>query len=292
MSTTAPDPTAVRRAGLPRPRSARRSRGGARRGPAYWVAFAVLVLLVVAAAWPGLLTGRDPNATDVGRAMLGPTAEHPFGTDRLGRDVLARIVHGARTSLLIGLGATAIGVVVGALVGAVAGFGGRVVDGVLMRLNDVLFALPELLLALIAIVVLGAGATNVAVAIGIASVPNYARLVRAQVLVVRGTEYVEAARVLGRGRAWIVTRHVLPNALGPVRVLAAISTGGAVVVGAGLSYLGFGPGPPSPEWGSMLVDGQDFMQDAPWLVAFPGLAVAAVVLCSSVLGRALREDAA
>lgn len=265
-----------------------RRRGGWPLGVGATIALAVLGLLVLAAVWPGLLAHQPPNATDTGRTMLAPSGEHLFGTDRLGRDVFSRVVHGARTSLVIGLAATAIGVVGGALIGALAGFGPKPLDGLLMRLVDVLFALPELLLALIAIVVLGTGPANVAVAIGVASVPNFARLVRSQVLVVRQAEFVTAARALGRGPVWIVARHVLPNSLGPVAALAAISTGGAVVTGAGLSYLGFGPGPPSPEWGSMLVDGQDFMQNAPWLVVFPGLAVAAVVLCSSVLGRALR----
>lgn len=272
---------------LAEPVRTERGRGGVRPGVA--AAGLVLLLLVLAAAWPDLLTHRPPNVTDTAQAMRAPGDGHPFGTDRLGRDVFSRVVHGARVSLLIGIAATAIGLVVGALVGAAAGFGPRLLDGTLMRLVEMLSALPELLLALIAIVVLGTGPANVAVAIGVASVPSFARLVRAEVLVVRRAEFVTAARVLGRGPLWIVARHVLPNALGPVLALAALSTGGAVVTGAGLSYLGFGPGPPSPEWGSMLVEGQDFMQRAPWLVLFPGLAVAAVVLSASVVGRALRR---
>lgn len=284
MSTTVPAATAPL---LPRARRVRR-----RLRPATALAVAVLALLALAAIWPGLLAHQDPNATDTAQALRGPSSDHLFGTDRLGRDVLSRVLHGARTSLAIGLGATAIGLVAGSLLGALAGFGPRLVDGLLMRLVDVLSAIPELLLALVAIVVLGTGSANVAAAIGVASVPSMARLVRAQVLVVRHAEFVTAARTLGRGPAWLVLRHVLPNAVGPVLALAAISTGTAVVAGAGLSYLGFGPGPPSPEWGSMLVESQDFMQDAPWTVLFPGLAVAAVVLCSSVIGRELRRPPA
>ena len=206
--------------------------------------------------------------------------------------MLSRVVHGARTSLLIGLGATAIALGAGALVGVLAGFGHRVADGALMRGIDVLAAIPELLLALVAIVVLGTGATNVAVAVGIANIPSFARLVRSQVLVVRRTEYVDAARTLGRRPAWIAARHVLPNSLGPVLALAAITAGTAVLAGAGLSYLGFGPGPPSPEWGSMLVDGQRFLREAPWVVAFPGLAIVTVVVAAGVLGARVAESGA
>ncbi|WP_320670624.1 ABC transporter permease [Patulibacter defluvii] len=266
----------------------RAARGRRRVRPTVAVALAVAALLLLMALCPGLLAHQDPNATETARALRGPSLDHLLGTDRLGRDVFSRVVHGARTSLAIGLGATAIGLLVGSLVGALAGFGPRLVDGLLMRVIDVLAAIPELLLALVAIVVLGSGSANVAAAIGVASIPNLARLVRAQVLVLREAEFVVAARTLGRGPAWLVLRHVLPNAVGPVLALAAISTGSAVVAGAGLSYLGFGPGPPSPEWGSMLVEGQDVMQDAPWTVLFPGLAVATVVLCASVLGRELR----
>lgn len=268
-----------------------RRRGPVRRPPVA-VALAVLAVLAVAAAVPGAFGLPDPNAVELGAAFAEPSSAHPFGTDRLGRDVLSRVVHGARTSLLIGLGATGIALAAGALIGVLAGFGHRVVGGVLMRVVDVLASVPELLLALVTIVVLGTGATNVAAAVGIANIPSFARLVRAQVLVVRGAEFVDAARTLGRRPAWTALRHVLPNALGPVLALAAITSGGAVVAGAGLSYLGFGPGPPSPEWGSMLVDGQRFLAEAPWVVAFPGLAIVAVVVSAGVLGRALRRGTA
>jgi peptide/nickel transport system permease protein len=257
--------------------------------PVVVVALVVVGVLAVIALVPGVFGLPDPNGVHLGSAFAAPDGAHPFGTDRLGRDVLSRVVHGARTSLLIGLGATAIALGAGALVGVLAGFGHRVADGALMRGIDVLAAIPELLLALVAIVVLGTGATNVAVAVGIANVPSFARLVRSQVLVVRRTEYVDAARTLGRRPAWIALRHVLPNSLGPVLALAAITAGTAVLAGAGLSYLGFGPGPPSPEWGSMLVDGQRFLREAPWVVAFPGLAIVTVVVSAGILGRALRR---
>jgi peptide/nickel transport system permease protein len=273
--------------------AARRAAGGARRrpSPAVAIALAVLGALAVAAAIPGAFGLPDPNGVHLDAAFAAPDGAHPFGTDRLGRDVLARVVHGARTSLLIGLGATGIALAAGALIGVLAGFGHRLLDGALMRGLDVLASIPELLLALVTIVVLGTGAANVAAAVGIANIPAFARLVRSQVLVVRRAEFVDAARTLGRHPAWTAARHVLPNSLGPVLALAAITAGTAVLAGAGLSYLGFGPGPPSPEWGSMLVDGQRFLREAPWVVAFPGLAIVAVVVSAGILGRALRRTA-
>jgi peptide/nickel transport system permease protein len=274
-----------------RPLPPRAPRAAALRRPSVAIAVAVLALLAAMAAVPGAFGLPDPNGVHLGAAFTAPDGAHPFGTDRLGRDVLSRVVHGARTSLLIGLGATAIALGVGALIGVLAGFGHRFADGVLMRTIDVLASIPELLLALVTIVLLGTGATNVAAAVGIANIPSFARLVRSQVLVVRGAEFVDAARTLGRRPVWIAARHVLPNSLGPVLALAAITAGSAVVAGAGLSYLGFGPGPPSPEWGSMLVDGQRFLHEAPWVVAFPGLAIVTVVVSAGVLGRALRRAA-
>jgi peptide/nickel transport system permease protein len=256
--------------------------------PAGLVAAAVLLAVVLAAVWPELLAHRAPDPTDLGATLQPPGGEHPFGTDRLGRDVYSRVVHGTRLSLLIGFGATAIGLGLGTLLGVLAGAGGRIADGVTMRLSDVLFAVPELLVALLAIAVFGSGTVNVAVAIGLAAAPSYARLIRSQVLTVRESEFVQVARTVGRHPLHLVGRHVVPNTLGPVLALATISAGGAVVAGSALSYLGLGPPPPAPDWGSMLADGQGFLQTAWWLVLFPGLAVAAVVISAGVLGRSLR----
>ncbi|PYC63415.1 peptide ABC transporter permease [Micromonospora arborensis] len=256
--------------------------------PATLAAVATLVTIVLAAVWPELLTHRAPDPTDLGATLQPPNGEHLFGTDRLGRDVYSRVVHGARLSLLIGLGATALGLSLGTLLGVFAGAGGRWADGVTMRLIDVLFAVPELLVALLAIAVFGSGTANVVIAIGLASAPSYARLIRSQVLTVRESEFVQAARTVGRHPLHLIVRHVMPNTLGPVLALAAVSAGGAVVAGSALSYLGLGPPPPAPDWGSMLADGQSFLQTAWWLVLFPGLAIAAVVISASVVGRSLR----
>ncbi|MEU6924345.1 ABC transporter permease [Streptomyces sp. NPDC046631] len=253
------------------------------------VAAAVLVLLGVAVVFPGLLAPHPPNDTDVVSAFRPPGGGHPFGTDELGRDVLSRVVYGARPSLAIGLGATALGVLAGLAIGLLAATGPRVVDRALMRGLDVLLAFPELLLALLVVTVVGSGTANVLVAIGIAAVPTYARLVRGQALPVIGSPYAEAAVVLGVRRPVIVLRHVLPNVTGPLLVLATIGTGTAVISGSALSFLGLGTPPPAAEWGSMLSDGREFLATAWWTATFPGLAIVAVVLSVTVLGRSLRS---
>lgn len=262
-------------------------RVGRRVAPA--VAAAVLVLLGVAVVFPGLLAPHPPNDTDVVSAFRPPGGGHPFGTDELGRDVLSRVVYGARPSLAIGLGATALGVLAGLAIGLLAATGPRVVDRALMRGLDVLLAFPELLLALLVVTVVGSGTANVLVAIGIAAVPTYARLVRGQALPVIGSPYAEAAVVLGVRRPVIVLRHVLPNVTGPLLVLATIGTGTAVISGSALSFLGLGTPPPAAEWGSMLSDGREFLATAWWTATFPGLAIVAVVLSVTVLGRSLRS---
>lgn len=252
-------------------------------------ALAGLALLAVLA--PGLLAPYSPTDTHALAALQAPSAAHPFGTDELGRDLWSRVVHGARISLTIGLGATALGVLGGTALGLLAAVGGRRVDPLLMRAVDILLAFPELLLALLVVSIVGAGTANVLVAIGIAAVPNYARLVRAQALVALRAGYVEAAVVLGRRRTAIVLRHVLPNIGGPLLVLATIGTGTAVVSGAALSFLGLGPAPPTAEWGAMLADGRDHLGTAWWVGVFPGLAVAVVVLSLTAFGRRLQSRA-
>ncbi|GCE00763.1 ABC transporter permease [Embleya hyalina] len=273
---------------LAHPRVGRAARA-ARLRPGAVPALVVVTCAVLAALWPDLLTDHSPDTTAPARALRPPDTEHLFGTDQLGRDVYARVVYGARLSLEIGVGATVIGSVVGTVIGLVAGLGGRAADAVSMRATDVLTAFPELLLALLVITVTGPGTTNVLVSIGVASVPGYARLVRSRALVVRRADFVEAGVALGVSRPALVLRHILPNTVGPLLVLASIGTGTAVVSGAALSYLGMGPRPPAAEWGVMLADGQDFVQTAWWITVFPGLAVAAVVMAVTVLGRTLRE---
>ncbi|AEH09837.1 MULTISPECIES: ABC transporter permease [Protofrankia] len=258
------------------------------------VLLAGIVLLVVFAAVmlvPSLFTAGAPDVTDTARTFRSPSLTHPFGTDQLGRDVYTRVVHGARISLLTGIGAVIIGVGGGILLGLVSAAAGRVVDGVLMRFVDVLLAFPELLLALLVVAIIGRGSANVALAIGLAAVPHFARLVRGQAFAVIRSEYVEAARGLGVPPWRYLTRHVLPNVAGPLVVLASIGTGSAITAAAGLSILGLGPAAPSPEWGAMLADGQEYLGTAWWIAVFPGLAVVAVVLTLTLLGRNIQARA-
>ncbi|MFE6458392.1 ABC transporter permease [Streptomyces cinereoruber] len=269
-------------AALPR-REPRRFRPG--------VALAAVTLLAVVAAAvaPDLVAPRQPDLIDPVDALAGPGSGHWLGTDQLGRDVFSRIVHGARTSLVIGFGATALAVVAGSLLGVFAATAGRAVDQVLMRATDILMAFPGLMLSLVVVAVLGPGTGNATLAIGASLLPGFVRLARGQALAIRGSDYVQAALVMGRGRASILFRHLLPNALPPLLVLATVNVGGAVVAGSTLSFLGLGPQPPSPEWGAMLAEGRDHL-DTAWAAAvFPGLAITVTVVSVTVVGRALQR---
>lgn len=259
--------------------------------PSVVLAAVALAAIVLAAAFPDALSPHDPLAVDPTQTLAPPSATYPLGTDENGRDVLSRIVHGTRNSLLLGFGAIAIGLVAGTVLGLLAGLGARWVDAVLMRTMDVGLAFPELLLALVVIAVAGGGTRNALLAIGIASTPSYARLVRAQTLGVRRAGYVEAARATGLSETAVVLRHVLPNAVKPVLVLATIGVGTATVAGAALSFLGLGTTPPTPEWGSMLSTARNFIELSWWYGLFPGLAITVLVLSTSVLGRHLQRRA-
>ncbi|MEW1861873.1 ABC transporter permease [Streptomyces sp. NBC_00669] len=272
----------------PHPPAAPAARAGRRPRPRTLLlgaAVLFLALLVVAAAAPGLFTGNAPDTTDPLQALRPPGSGHWFGTDQLGRDLYTRVVYGTRLSLLLGAGATALSVLAGAALGLAAGLGGRVADQVLMRVADVLLALPPILLALLAVAVLGSGTVNVAIAIAAAFAPGYARIVRAETLVVRRSGYVEAATTLGLSRPVLVWRHVVPNALGPLLVLATVGFGSSLIAASGLSFLGLGPQPPTAEWGAMLDQGRDFLQTAWWLGIFPGAAITATALVVNIVGR-------
>ncbi|WP_068213783.1 ABC transporter permease, partial [Rathayibacter tanaceti] len=216
------------------------------------------------------------------------SAAHLLGTDESGRDVLSRLLAGAGASLLIGVSATAIGLVLGALLGVVAAFGGRLVDGVVGRILEVLFAFPALLLALLVIVVTGPGVVPATIAVGLSTAPGYARILRTQLLGIRDSGYVEAARVLGHSPARILLRHVLPNTFAPLAVLATLGVGQAIVWASALSYLGLGTEPPAPEWGAMLSAGRTYLASAWWLTVFPGLAIVLTTIATTVLGGRLR----
>lgn len=265
------------------------ARGGGRRvRPLTLVAAVTLVLLVVLALVPGLFAPHSPTSADPGRTLLGPSGAHPLGTDQNGRDVLSRLVFGARPTLLGGLGASALALVAGTALGVAAARGGRFADQVVTRGLDVLMAVPGLLLALLVITVVGPGAGGVVVAVAITSLPVYARLVRAEVMRIGRSGYVTGAVVLGRSPGGIVLRHMLPNALGPVLAMATVGVGGAIGMGATLSFLGLGPQPPAPEWGAMLADSRDYFAVAWWTAVSPGVAITGTVLAVTVFGRHLR----
>lgn len=251
------------------------------------LAAAFVVFLLAATVAPELVATQDPNEIAPGDAFQSPSLAHWFGTDESGRDIYSRVVAGTATSLLIGVTATAIGLALGLGLGVLASFGGRIADFSVNRLVEVLFAFPGLLLALLVIVVYGPGPVTATVAVGLSTAPGYARIIRGQLVAIRSSQYVEAARVLGRSPARIISRHVLPNALMPLFVLATLGIGQAIVWAAALSYLGLGAQPPAAEWGAMLAAGRTYLATAWWMTVFPGLMIVGTTIATTVLGRAL-----
>jgi peptide/nickel transport system permease protein len=258
-------------------------------GVAQWVALGFLMVLLVAAVFPGLLAPGDPLAIAPAEAFLSPRWGHAFGTDESGRDIYTRVVHGAAPSLTIGVAATAIGIGLALVLGLAAALGGRFVDFGVSRVLEVLFAFPGLLLALLVITVYGPGIVTSTIAVGLATAPGYARIIRSQTRSVASSAYVEAAVVLGWSRARILGRHILPNAVVPVFVLVTLGVGQAIVWAAALSYLGLGAEPPAAEWGAMLFAGKNYLATAWWMTFFPGLAIVVSAAATTVLGRALQR---
>jgi peptide/nickel transport system permease protein len=250
---------------------------------------ALLAFLVVAAIDPGLLTTQSPYAVNLAEAFKAPALSHIFGTDQSGRDQYTRIIYGTRQSLLIGVGATAIAMGAAVVLGLLAGLSGRFVDGLVNRFLEVLFAFPGLLLALLFVAAFGQGVSTEIIAVGIGSAPGYARMIRGQVLAVKGSPYVEAARALGHRPRRIVWQHIFPNAMRPLVAMTAMGVGQSIVWASALSFLGLGVAPPAPEWGAMLDAGRNFVTQAWWLEIFPGLAIVACALSVTTIGRYLRQ---
>jgi peptide/nickel transport system permease protein len=249
----------------------------------------IIVLFVVAALLAPVLARHDPVETDFANRFASPSASHPLGTDNVGRDVFARILHGARLSIGMAVSATAGITLLGLFLGLVAGMYGKVVEGVIMRSVDVLLSLPTLILALVVVGLLGQGLRNLIITIILVQWPRYARLVRGMTLRIRESEFVEAARAVGAPRRRIMFRHVAPNLLGPTVVFSTIDMGNTLLVVSGLSFLGFGVGPPTPEWGAMLAEARSFLDRAPQLLAWPGLAITLMVLAFNLAGDGLRD---
>ena len=246
----------------------------------------VIILAALAAPW---ITRYDPTEQVLGRANLRPSAEHLLGTDQFGRDVYTRIVYGARVSLRVGLISTAIAFAIGMPLGLISGYCLGWVDAVVSRLTDLLLAFPSILLAMAIMTVLGPSLTNAMIAVGISIVPQFVRVTRGSALVIKDLEYVLAARAIGSSARRIVTRHVLPNALLPLIILTTLQIASAILFAAGLSFLGLGAQPPTPEWGAMLTSGRLYMREAWWLSAFPGLAITITILAINLVGDGLRD---
>ena len=248
----------------------------------------VLAFLFVAFAAPWLAP-HDPLAQNLAQRLEAPSAQHVFGTDDFGRDVFSRVIWGSRVSLRLGLASVAIALVFGGMIGLLAGYYGGWFDLIGMRFMDLMLAFPSILLAIVVVAILGPSLTNAMIAVGVMAVPQYARVVRASVLSVRGLEYVQAARALGAGDARILATAILPNVGGPIIVTVSLGLATAVLEAAGLSFLGLGAQPPTPEWGSMLSQGRELVLIAPWVLTAPGIAVFLSVLGFNLVGDALRD---
>jgi peptide/nickel transport system permease protein len=259
------------------------------RKPIFLVAVGYVLFVVVSAFFPSWFTSHGPITTDPTSAMQSPGWHHLFGTDQYGRDIWSRVLHGSALTIKSSLLAVAIGVLAGLAVGVVSGFFGGLVDAVLMRVIDVLLAIPSLLLALAIVTAVGYGTVPVALAIGISIVPGFARTTRAEVLRVKTLPFVEAARAGGASWRRVLVRHILPNSWGPVVVLAVLVAGVAIIAIASLSFLGFGEPPPAAEWGTLISQGRDYLVTSWWLSLMPGLFVAALVLALNHISKTLQE---
>jgi len=247
---------------------------------------AFFVLLALFAPW---IAPYDPVATSWSLVRKAPSAQHWFGTDEIGRDVLARVIWGARASLLAGVVSVCISLAIGVPIGLAAGYLGRWIDMVISRFTDAMLACPFLILAIALAAFLGPSLTNAMIAIGIAATPAFIRLTRAQVLAVKVEDYVEAARAVGNSHLRIVLRHILPNVVPPLIVQATLAIAAAVIAEASLSFLGLGQQPPAPSWGSMLNTAKNYVENAPWMAVWPGLSIFLLVLSFNLLGDGLRD---
>jgi len=249
----------------------------------------ILIFMVAIAIFAPVIAPEGFDNQNLDNNLQGPSAQHLFGTDEFGRDVLSRIIYGARISLFVGFFAVSISVFLGGGLGAIAGYFGGLADNVIMRSMDVLSAIPSILLAISISASLGPGLFNLMIAVGISSIPGYARLVRASVLSIRNIEYIEASKSAGASHMHIIVKHIIPNCLSPVIVQATLGVAFAILTAAGLSFIGLGIQPPNPEWGAMLSSGRGYIRDFPHLTLFPGLVIMLTILALNFLGDGLRD---
>lgn len=258
--------------------------------PTLVVAAVFLLLVAIAAIRPEAFTSVDPLLHDYGAVRLPPSADHWMGTDEFGRDVFSRVVHGTRHSISAAIIAVLIGLICGSLIGIAAGTTSRAVDMVAMRIVDIMLSVPSLIVSLVIVTALGRGTLNIAIAIGVNSAAGFARVMRAEVLKTRGAVYVEASGFAGHGWGYRVFSHILPNSSHSVVAMAVLDVGSAILAVAGLSFLGFGAPPPTPEWGAMVSEGRNYLATDWWLTAAPGIAVVLTVLATYRISRALSSD--
>jgi ABC-type dipeptide/oligopeptide/nickel transport system permease subunit len=253
------------------------------------IGMVILGLFVFCALFAPWIAPYDPIAQDVTRRREPPSWEHPFGLDEVGRDLLSRVIYGARVSLYVGVASVSLAIIAGTLIGAVSGYAGGWIDNLVMRIMDIMLAFPSLLLAIAIVAILGPGLLNMLYAIAFVSIPAYARIVRASVLAAKEMDYTLAARAIGCSSSRILFRHIMPNCLTPIIVQGTLGIATAILDAAGLSFLGLGAQPPTPEWGAMLGQGRGSVFTAPHVVIFPGLAIMLSVLGFNLLGDGLRD---
>ncbi|MGL4676531.1 MAG: ABC transporter permease [Brevinema sp.] len=262
-----------------------------RKNPMAMLGLVVLLVLTIFATFADFIANYELVVIkqDLSNTFRTPGSGTLLGTDEFGRDIFARIVHGTRISLTTGFIAVSLSILIGSFLGAISGYFGGVLDNIIMRIMDVFLAIPSILLSIAIVSALGPNLINLVIAISISSVPIYARIVRASVLSIRGQEFIEAAHAIGANHLYIILKHVIPNVLSPIIVQGTLGVAGAILSIAGLSFIGLGVQPPTPEWGSMLAGGRSFIRKAPWVTTYPGLAIMISILSLNLLGDGLRD---
>jgi len=249
----------------------------------------IIITLMLIALFADYIAPYPYDRQDLMNTFQSPSSENLFGTDEFGRDILSRVIYGSRVSLLVGFIAVGIALVIGGFLGAISGYYGGRVDNLIMRIMDVLLAIPSMLLAISIVAALGPGLTNLMIAVGISSIPTYARTVRAAVMSIKGMEYIEASKVSGSKDIRIIFKHIIPNSLAPVIVQSTLGVAGAILTAAGMSFIGLGIQPPNPEWGAMLSGGRAYIRDYSYMTMFPGIAIMITILALNLLGDGLRD---
>lgn len=255
------------------------------------IGLAFIIMLIVVAICADFFYDYKTEVIEqnIPNRLMRPSLEHPFGTDEYGRELLARVVHGSRISLIVATSAVAIAVVIGGALGSIAGYFGGVVDNIIMRITDIVLSIPMTMFAIVIVAALGASTVNLIIALGVASIPIFARVVRGAVLTVRNEEYIEAARAIGAKNSTIIIRHIIPNCLAPIIVQVTLRMSSAIYNTAALSFLGMGVSPPAPEWGSLLASGRNYIRDYSYLTLIPGFVIMLTILSLNMLGDGLRD---